>query len=292
VRHRKYVTERTGLTCFLVMGIFGLILPQLSVLADFGSGRKVVLSFDDGWKNQYDEALPILRECGFKASFGVITDYIGLDRGTFWSRMNVNELKELQGYGMDIACHTKTHSHMLNLTQDKLLDEIIASKNILTRLGFNVKTFVYPYGEWNLTVIGYVEEAGYICARALKPEAYRLESPDPNERYHIGSYPITDQSLVEFEKILSQSTENEAVVLTYHFISDEGPRETSTPVQNFYEQMTYLRENDFEVVLLPELFMSNEEPSWEISHFIMVLAIGGLAAIFMMILLYSSRAKI
>jgi len=48
------------------------------------------------------------------------------------------------------------------------------------------------------------------------------------------------------------------IVLTYHYIIDDGPKETSTPTKNFQEQMKYLKENNFQVVLLSELFKNNE----------------------------------
>ena len=92
---------------------------------------------------------------------------------------------------------------MLNLTHDQLRGEIIASKNVLTQLGFNVKTFVYPYSELNSTVIEYVKEAGYVCGRTLTPETYLLENSDPTAKYHIGSWSITNQSLDNFQQILS-----------------------------------------------------------------------------------------
>lgn len=269
-------TVKSWVSAFLTIIILFSSLPMLSLTEGFGFGRKVCLFFDDGWKNQFDEALPVLKELEFKASFGVIADYIGLGRGTFWSRMNTAELKELQGCGMDIACHTKTHPHMLNLTHEQLRDEIIASKNALTQLGFDVKTFVCPYGELNSTVVDHVKEAGYLCARTLKPETYSLENSDQNAKYRIGSWPITNQSLDDFKQILSHSAENDVVVLAYHFISDEGPVETSTPVQNFYEQMKYLKKNNFEVMLLPKLFATNEKPPWKPLS-LMVLVIGGLA---------------
>ena len=86
-------SAKAGLNLFLMIIIFGSASGRLSATADFVSGRKVCLFFDDGWKNQFDEALPVLKEFGFKASFGVITDYMGLDRETFWSRMDVAESK-------------------------------------------------------------------------------------------------------------------------------------------------------------------------------------------------------
>ncbi|MGB9854759.1 MAG: polysaccharide deacetylase family protein [Candidatus Bathyarchaeales archaeon] len=255
-----------GYLCLLILTIAACSLPlsEFFTLAHSEPQKKVALFFDDGWKDQYDEAFPVLKNFRFKATFAVVTDYIGLDRGTPKARMNQTELWELQNSGMEIASHTKTHPHMLNLTHERLIDEIVNSKNALTQLGFNVKTFVYPHGEWNQTVIGYVKEAGYTCARTIKPEAYTIENQDANTCYHIGSWPITNQTLEEFKKILEHANKSTVIVLTYHHIADESPKETSTPIKNFHEQMKYLKENSFEVVLLSELLTSNGNPSWSL----------------------------
>ncbi|MEM2911608.1 MAG: polysaccharide deacetylase family protein [Candidatus Bathyarchaeia archaeon] len=261
----------------LVLTIYFASFPPLFASSNFKPSLRVALFFDDGWKNQYDEAFPILKEFGFKATFAVVTDYIGLDRGTLQARMNRTELKELQNSGMEIASHTKTHPYMLNLTHERLIDEIANSKKALTQLGFNVKTFVYPYGEWNQTIIDYVKEAGYTCARTIKTEPYTLENQDANAQYRMGSWPITNQTLEEFQKILSNAKENAIIVLTYHNIANDGPQETSTPTKNFREQMKYLKENNFQVVLLTELFTNNEKPSWDL-HQLTLIAIGVISA--------------
>ncbi len=134
-----------GYLCLLILIIAAYSLPlKFSLSANPENQKKVALFFDDGWKDQYDKAFPVLKNFGFKATFAVITEYIGLDRGTSKARMNLSELKELQNSGMEIASHTKTHPHMLNLTHKKLIDEIANSKKALTQLGFNVETFVYP----------------------------------------------------------------------------------------------------------------------------------------------------
>jgi len=262
--------------CFLLLMLTaGSVLPTLCAAEESGSERKVCLFFDDGWQNQYDVAFPILKEFGFKASFAITTGSIGLDRGTFASRMNVEELKELQAHGMDIACHTKTHPHMLNLTSSQLHEEIVDSKNTLAQMGFNVKTFVHAFGEWNDTIVNYVKNAGYVCAREAKPKVHHLNDSDPNARYSICSFQITNQSLDSFKQILSHSTEDEVVVLTYHFLSDNASRETYITVQNFREQMTYLKEGNFDVVLLSDFFAVDEETSWPLPYLaVAVVAVG------------------
>lgn len=231
-----------------------------------------------------------MKEFGFKATFAVITSYLGQDRGTFWARMNQIELKTLQENGMEVASHTKTHPHMLNLTHERLIDEIVNSRKVLVRMEFNVKTFVYPYGEWNQTIVDYVKEAGYVCARTIKPEAYTIENPDADLRYHIGSWIITNQSLQEFQEILKNVERGKVVVLTYHFISNEAPEETSTPIQNFHEQMKYLKENNFEVILLSEIFKIDEKQSSSPTYLVGI-AVGAIATAYSLIVLVRSQQK-
>jgi peptidoglycan/xylan/chitin deacetylase (PgdA/CDA1 family) len=279
-KHKQRVSLAAAFCFLLLMLTAASIAPTLCAAEDSGSERKVCLFFDDGWQNQYGVAFPILKEFGFKASFSVITDRIGADRGTFASRMNVDELRELQAYGMVIACHTKTHPHMLNLTSSQLHEEIVDSKNALAQMGFNVKTFVYPFGEWNDTIVDYVKDAGYVCAREAKPKAFNLNDSDPNARYSICSWQITNQSLAAFKQILSNATEENVVVLTYHFLSDNASKETYITVQNFREQMTHLKEGNFSVVLLSELFAVDEEPVGLLPYFVTAILGAGLATVF------------
>ncbi len=217
--------------------------------------RLVCLFFDDAFLNQYDVALPVLLEHGFKATFGAITGHIGTGYG-LWEYMDEKKLKELSKHGMDIACHTRTHAHLTeNLTDEQLREEIINSKKHLEKMGFEVSTMVYPYYEWDDRVVEYVREAGYTCARGGWPEeeAYDLTTADPKARYHVPSWQITNQDMEEFKLYVDKASRHSVPCLTYHFISDTGPEETSTPVANFQAQMSYLKEAGFTVVLLPNL---------------------------------------
>lgn len=250
-------TKLTIIVCLLFLMLLIGCHEQASLQpAPISPDAKLVcLFFDDGWQNQYDVALPILLEYDFKATFSVISGEIGHGQG-LRKYMGVKELKELAEYGMDIACHTKTHPHLTaNLTDQQLREEIINSKKHLEKMGFKVRTFVYPYYEWNDVVLNYVREAGYVCARGGWPEAeaYNLTTTDPETRYHVPSYAITNENIEEFKYILGQASRHSVVCLTYHHISDTAPPEASTPVQGFHEQMRYLKEAGFTIVLLPDL---------------------------------------
>lgn len=217
---------------------------------------KVCLFFDDAWVNQYEVALPVLLEHDFKATFGVITSQIGTGNNC-WRYMDEEELKKLSEYGMEIACHTATHPHLAdNLSNEQLHAEIAESKLTLEQMGFVVDTFIYPYYEWDDRALEYVRDTGYSYARGGWPEegTFRLSLSDDASIYHLPSRQITGQDIDTFKSSLDGLSSNEAICLVYHFIADDGPETTSTPVANFSEQMAYLEEAGFNVVLLPELF--------------------------------------
>jgi peptidoglycan/xylan/chitin deacetylase (PgdA/CDA1 family) len=218
--------------------------------------KLVSLFFDDAFLNQYEVALPVLRQYDFRATFGVITGSIGKGHD-LWEYMDNKKLRELAGYGMDIASHTVNHvSLTANLTDKRLRQEVIDSKKELENMGFKVSTMVYPYYEWDDRAIACVTEAGYSCARAgwSREKAYDLTTADPKARYHVFSWQISNQDMEQFKLYLKDAGPRSLVGLTYHFISDNGPAATSTPVASFKAQMAYLKEAGFTVVPLPQLF--------------------------------------
>lgn len=124
--------------------------------------KSVVLTFDDGWKNQYEFAYPILKEFGYTATFYIIT---GSVEGK--SYMTWNDVKELDRAGMDIESHSVTHPNLTKIDADKAKNEIVQSKKILEeKLGHSIGMIAYPYYGNNAAVQKLVADAGYTSARA------------------------------------------------------------------------------------------------------------------------------
>lgn len=231
------------------------IIPKPAVIPVPPNAKVVCIFFDDGFQNQYDVALPILLENNFKATFGIITDYINKGRDLM-KYMDTDKITELAKLGMDIASHSKTHLDLKNLNDEQLRDEVISSKQALENLGFQVSTLVYPYYEYDDRAIDYAIAANYTCARGgwSEDRVYNLNTSDSKARYHVAAWQISNQTLNEFKAILDNSKPNSAICLVYHFIADDGPKDTSTPVANFKEQMAYLKSAGYVVVPLPDLF--------------------------------------
>jgi peptidoglycan/xylan/chitin deacetylase (PgdA/CDA1 family) len=124
--------------------------------------KPVVITFDDGLLNQYENAFPILKEFGFSATFFV---YPGVT--THRGFMDWNQLKEIVDAGNEIGSHTIIHYNLTTVDNETLNHELTGSKKMLEdKLGITVSTLAYPNYAENETVRNAVQNAGYVGARA------------------------------------------------------------------------------------------------------------------------------
>ncbi|MDI1433158.1 polysaccharide deacetylase family protein [Polyangium sorediatum] len=126
--------------------------------------RSAFVTFDDGWRNQHEYALPILRALGISATFFVTTDH--LRQGVSCAkRMGPAELRTLVDAGMTIGSHTRTHPDLARLDETRLEDELRGSRQDLEDLlGKPVTLFAYPGGSLSARVVRAVRRAGYEAA--------------------------------------------------------------------------------------------------------------------------------
>lgn len=126
-------------------------------------GKPIIISFDDGWEEQYTVAFPILKQYGLSGTFFVYTN--PLDRKQF---LAWKQIEEMVAAGMDFQAHSLTHPHLRTLAPEVAYREIAESKNILEkRLGKPVVAFSYPFGEYDDAVIQMVKRAGFASAVTL-----------------------------------------------------------------------------------------------------------------------------
>ena len=123
--------------------------------------KSVVLTFDDGYENNYTDMFPVLKKYNFKATIFVITSNIDKDPNSMTSK----QLLEMEKYGVDIESHTVNHDNLKDLPKDKQLATLIQSKKDLEKiLNKQINFFAYPYGGYNKSAIEAVKEAGYTMA--------------------------------------------------------------------------------------------------------------------------------
>lgn len=134
--------------------------------------RPIVLTFDDGWKNQYIYAFPLLKKYGFTATFFIFTSAVGHKNFMTW-----DEIREMDTSGMTIGGHTRTHPYLTKITDPvALTKEISGGKQVIEdHLGHSIDTFAYPFGLYNATTTREVRGAGYHIARTSKPGLWHAE---------------------------------------------------------------------------------------------------------------------
>ena len=136
-------------------------------------GKPVVITFDDGYKDAYDAALPILEKYGMTATFYVITDRVGTPEYLTW-----NDVRDMYRRGMTIGSHTLDHRDMASLLPPELLKETLLSKQVIERyIGALVADFCYPYGRSSMLAQEAVQQAGYRTAVTTKEGIAKFTDP-------------------------------------------------------------------------------------------------------------------
>lgn len=116
--------------------------------------KPVLLTFDDGYADNYEHALPLLKKLGFHATLFMSPGMV--DDGYF---LNWEQIKEMHEAGWDIQPHGMTHPHLPLLKKDKQEYELMeARRQIEEQLGTIADVYCYPYGEWNQTTIKILKE--------------------------------------------------------------------------------------------------------------------------------------
>lgn len=171
-------------------------MDELSYLMSKGvketdTKKRVVLSFDDGWENQYTYAYPLLKKHRMTATFYIYTHPVGYRNFLTWP-----QIREMRQGGMEIGSHTLTHPLFKKINEEDIRKEISESKTKIEKeLGVPVRHFASPFGYSNAHIEDIIEEAGYDTGRTI----YRgIVQKDP---YALRGNLMTD-SLNDFIKVL------------------------------------------------------------------------------------------
>jgi peptidoglycan/xylan/chitin deacetylase (PgdA/CDA1 family) len=155
--------------------------------------KPIILSFDDGWSDQYMYAFPILEKYRDTATFFVFTNAIGRKGFMTWQ-----DLKNLNAAGMTIGDHSESHPYLTKIADpQKLWNEIDGSKVILqNELGIPVTEFAYPFGQYSAYVIALVQQAGFLSARG---DYWSGDTQSADHRYELSAInaPTTTAAFVK-----------------------------------------------------------------------------------------------
>lgn len=146
------------------------------------SGREVIITFDDGYRDNYEVAAPLLLEHGLPACFFLTAGYVGTDDSFPWDReqgrtsglMSWAEARQLAELGFEIGCHTWSHPDLGIEPMTSVQRELYESRvRIEDAIGRPVQHFAYPFGGRQNIRDSWVQ--------AIRDAGYRTNSSASNE---------------------------------------------------------------------------------------------------------------
>lgn len=116
---------------------------------------KIMITFDDGYGNNFENAFALLKKYGLKATFFITTDFIDkkIASGKFSGKsfdqrpLEWEEIKIMDKEGMEFGSHSKTHASIRALSENYMREELVSSKNRIEEiLDHRICRFSYPVG--------------------------------------------------------------------------------------------------------------------------------------------------
>src|SRR5437773_5194852 len=180
------------------------VIPMQDLLAWKRSEKNIpprcaVITFDDGWKSQYEVAWPIMKKFGYPFTMflyceGVAGGSLGGGQAITWE-----QLADMRDNGIDIEAHSATHQDLREghtvmviepggkRTKKKLTgaeyeqwlqNEVVGCKQLLEqRLGIKVNCFAVPFGNYNDHVKEVARNAGYEAMFTVYGQPITFTSP-------------------------------------------------------------------------------------------------------------------
>ena len=121
--------------------------------------KPVVITMDDGYRDNFENAFPVLQEFGMKATFFVVTDFIDKEVRNY---MTWPMAKEMADAGMRIEPHSKTHADLSGQEREYIIYEILGSQeSIAAHVGDTPRYFCYPGGRYDETTLEVVQDLDF-----------------------------------------------------------------------------------------------------------------------------------
>lgn len=134
--------------------------------------RTFAITFDDGYQDNFENALPVLKAHGFTATIFLVPSRIGqtslwygVDEAQSLPLMGWDTIRAMQREGIDFGSHTLTHAQLDTLPPDEVRHELATSRQMMMdELGTGADLLAYPYEQFTPTVMQIAQECGYTGA--------------------------------------------------------------------------------------------------------------------------------
>lgn len=200
--------------------------------------QTVYLTFDDAVGTQFSNAVPVLREFGFGATF-FITRF-----GRAWrdahadTLLSGDQLRDIAAAGFEIGNHTLTHPSLDSLSDDEIRREISDLDSWLAKLGIaRPASFAYPGGPYSERGARILREMGFRRARTVEDP---LSLPRPWDPLRIPSIALDDSRPASWARALETLDAGIPLALCYHGTPDRVHPWVNTEAASFRSQMEEL----------------------------------------------------
>jgi peptidoglycan/xylan/chitin deacetylase (PgdA/CDA1 family) len=152
-QHLVYLKEQGYQTITLYQLLYHL--TQGAPLPD----QPVIITFDDGYRDNYQNALPLLQQYGFNATFFVLVEVTNQGEPEYltWDMM-----REMHAAGMDIECHARVHEHLPENDDERLVWQVLGCREALeSELGQRPRFIAYPSGRFDERVADFFASDHY-----------------------------------------------------------------------------------------------------------------------------------
>ena len=151
----------------------------------------VCVTFDDGCETDLIAAAPVLREFGFDATFYLTAGFLGTP-----GYLNASQVRDLDGQGFQIGCHSMTHPYLSDLPDPELKREVVDAKLQIEKIiGHPIEHFSCPGGRYDQRTLQMARQAGF--ATVANSQFY-ANSPGIS-RYELGRVAmLRDLTIAEF----------------------------------------------------------------------------------------------
>jgi peptidoglycan/xylan/chitin deacetylase (PgdA/CDA1 family) len=198
----------------------------------------VSLTLDDQYEDQWLYAAPLIAAHNMTATYYVITSDSDVP---FQCCMSWSQLDTLQAQGNDIGSQTIDHPNLTTLTTTQMTQEICGSRQDMINHGItDPQSFAYPFGSYNSTVEGVVQQCGFNNARAgggistsnTRPSSPYVETIPPRDPYAIRTIAVDGSGNMQLSDLESFVTAAAAhgggwLPITFHDVCDANASDFS-----------------------------------------------------------------
>ena len=136
--------------------------------------KPIVLTFDDGYLDDYLNVFPVLRQYGFTATFFIITGIVDASNPGY---LSWGDIQAMSNAGMNMEAHTVTHASLRGQTQSFDVNQVQGSiQDLATHTGETPRIFAYPDGQYDTTAMKALQSSGIWIAVTTRGSAWETSN--------------------------------------------------------------------------------------------------------------------